>query len=199
MLVAIGAVGYLRDESAPQGSAASTGKCRHLKLYTVSDKNWATECGKEFQSGMVMCTNDFWSSVMLLRGLKNFFLFYWWGIYVLHRRVISKLRLYGIDRRILRRIQAFLSDRGQLVLCDGVKSQYSRVTSGVPQVTVLYPPLFQLHINYLPSVVDPNTSVRLFMDDALVYKVINTMQRSSHPPTGLCQAWRIGQSLGYGV
>ena len=28
----------------------------------------------------------------------------------------------------------------------------------------------------LPSVVDPDTSVRLFADDALVYRVINTIQ-----------------------
>ena len=74
--LSLGAVGYLSDESAPQGSAAS----RHLKEYTVPD--WATECGNEFQSGMVMCTNDFWSSVVLVIGLKSFFLFLapWMGL-----------------------------------------------------------------------------------------------------------------------
>ena len=93
-----------------------------------------------------------------------------------HRHLISKLRLYGIDGRILLWIQAFLSDRRQLVPCDGVKWQFAPVTSGVPQGTVLGSLLFLLHINDLPSVVNPNTSVRLFADDALVYRVINTIQ-----------------------
>ena len=93
-----------------------------------------------------------------------------------HRRLITKLRLYGIDGRILLCIQAVLSDRWQLVLCDGVKSQFAPVTSGVPQGTDLGPLLFLLHSNDLPSVVDSNTSVRLFTDDALVYGVINTIQ-----------------------
>ena len=59
---------------------------------------------------------------------------------------------------------------------DGVQSQFAPVTSGVPQGTVLGLLLFLLHINDLPSVVDPNTSVCLFADDALVYRVINTIQ-----------------------
>ena len=95
---------------------------------------------------------------------------------VQHRRLINKLHLYRIGGRILHWIQAFLSDRQQLVLCHGVKSQFSPVTSGAPQGNVLGPLLFLLHINDLPSVVDPNTSVRLFSDDALVYWVINTIQ-----------------------
>ena len=93
-----------------------------------------------------------------------------------HRRLISKLHLYGIDGRILLWIQAFLSDRRQLVLCDDVKSQFAPVTSGVPQGTVLGSLLFLLHINDLPSVVDPDKSVRLFADDALVYRVIDTIK-----------------------
>ena len=64
---------YLSDESAPQGSTAS----RHLKASAVPD--WATECGKEFQLGMVMCTNDLWSSVELVLGLKRF-LSQWMGL-----------------------------------------------------------------------------------------------------------------------
>ena len=38
------------------------------------------------------------------------------------------------------------------------------------------PLLFLLHINDLPSVVDPGTSVRLFADDTLIYRVIHSME-----------------------
>ena len=41
------------------------------------------------------------------------------------------------------------------------------MVSGVPQVTVLCPLLFLLHINNLPSVV--SSKVRLLADDCLIY------------------------------
>ena len=91
-----------------------------------------------------------------------------------HARLTNKLRLYGIHGNILRWIQDFLTRRRQLVVCDGVKSQYSPVTSEVPQGTVLWPLLFLLYINELPSVIDPGSSLRLFADDALVCRTIDT-------------------------
>jgi len=36
--------------------------------------------------------------------------------------------------------------------------------------------LFLLHINELPSVVDPHTRCRLFADDCLLYRVINNIE-----------------------
>ena len=46
---------------------------RHLKVDTVSD--WATDEGREFHSGIVLCTKDFWYSVVCVRGLFIFICF----------------------------------------------------------------------------------------------------------------------------
>ncbi len=93
-----------------------------------------------------------------------------------HKRLLAKLWLYGIHGSVLKRIESFLSDRRQLVLCDGVKAEYSPVTLGVPQGTVLGALLFLLHVNDLPSVVDAGTSVRRFADDTLIYRIINNIE-----------------------
>ena len=59
----------------------------------------------------------------------------------------------------------------QCVMVEGVRSCEDSVHSGVPQGMVLRPLLFQIHvyISDLPSVLDPDTMVRLFADHCLVY------------------------------
>ena len=48
--------------------------------------------------------------------------------------------------------------------------------SGVPQGTVLAPLLFLCYINDLPSCI--HSSIRLYADDALVYRSINSHEDS---------------------
>jgi hypothetical protein len=89
-----------------------------------------------------------------------------------HDRVLSKLEFYGINGPILQWISAFLKNRQQSVIVDGAKSHPVSVDSGVPQGTVLGPLVFLLHINDLPLHVSSN--VRLFADDCLLYRNINS-------------------------
>ena len=116
-----------------------------------------------------------------------------------HKRCTNKLKLCGIDGPELDWIKDFLNEREQQVLVDGVKSTKAEVTLRVPQGTVLGPLLFSIHINDMPEIVDSETKVHLFADDALVYRVIRdsedqqTLQATTKGHVG---AGELGRHLG---
>ena len=89
-----------------------------------------------------------------------------------HERLLRKLDHIGVRGVLLDWIRDFLSRRTQRVVLEGEGSYTSNVTSGVPQGTVLGPLLFLVFINDMPNVVSSN--IRLFADDALVYRSIHT-------------------------
>ena len=66
--------------------------------------------------------------------------------------------------------------RFQRVVVDGEASSFVKVTSGVPQGTVLGPVMFLLFRNDIHENLD--STLRLFADDALLYRSINTMNDS---------------------
>jgi len=88
-----------------------------------------------------------------------------------HQRLLYKLQYYGIHGNLHQWISNFLGNRTQRVVLDGATSDEISVTSGVPQGTVLGPILFLAYINDLPECLK-YSKVRLFADDAIVYKTI---------------------------
>ena len=75
-----------------------------------------------------------------------------------HKRLIGKLKSYGIEYYTLRWIQAFLSDRVQQVNVNGIHSEWAI--------------LFVLYINDLPENIVSN--VYMFADDTKVFKTITS-------------------------
>ena len=93
-----------------------------------------------------------------------------------HLKLLYKLSCFGVKGNTLNWIQSFLIGRTQTVVLDGESSEEVKVTSGVPQGSVLGPLLFLLYINDLPENIQ--SQVRLFADDTAVYLTVTNMQDS---------------------
>jgi len=91
---------------------------------------------------------------------------------VSHSRLLYKLEWYGVKGQTYSWVTDFLTGRSQQVVLEGKQSDSSNVTSGVPQGSVLGPILFLIYINDLPDCV--HSQVRLFADDTIVYRKINS-------------------------
>ena len=91
---------------------------------------------------------------------------------VYHQRLLLKLEYYGIRSNTLQWIVSFLNNRKQCVIVEGVSASVVPVTSGVPHGTVLGPLLFLIFISDLTESI--TSSVKLFVDDCLVYRTIHS-------------------------
>ena len=91
-----------------------------------------------------------------------------------HMRLLKKIYHLGISGNTYKWIKNFLTDRQQLVTVNGKSSQWSKVTSGIPQGSVLGPVLFILYINDLQSKVKSHCV--LFADDAKLFKELEQLR-----------------------
>jgi hypothetical protein len=93
-------------------------------------------------------------------------------VLVPHCRLITKIANSGVDSKVVVWIREFLLDRTQRVRVGGQLSEEVRVTSGVPQGSVLGPLLFLAYVNDIWR--NMESTVRLFADDCVIdRKIIN--------------------------
>ena len=94
-----------------------------------------------------------------------------------HERLLLKASYYGIRGKLHTWLRCFLTECKQRVVVNGTSSDWSAVSSGVPQGTVLGPVLFLLYINDLPNSI--SSTVKLFADDSVVYRQIQRVEDHS--------------------
>ena len=85
-----------------------------------------------------------------------------------HGRLLTKIANTGVDSKVVVWIREFLLGRTQGVMVGGQLSEEVRVTSGVPQGSVLGSLLFLAYVNDIWR--DMDSTFRLFADDCNLQK-----------------------------
>ena len=93
-----------------------------------------------------------------------------------HERLLLKLNRYGIDGQLHLWFKNFLTNWKQRVMVRGSYSDWSPVTSGVPQGSVLGPVMFLIYVNEIPGII--TSTAKLFADDTKIYRQINNIDDS---------------------
>jgi hypothetical protein len=118
---------------------------------------------------------------------------------VCHTTLLRKLGSMGITGSTLSWIEQFITHRFQRVAINGVLSDWTPVTSGVPQGTVLGPVLFLAYINDIPNAI--TNLCNLFADDLLLYRCItsNSDHHSLQHDVDSLTAWAKANKLAFNV
>ena len=149
---------------------------KHLDYYDIlNDSQHGFRKGRSCVSQLVTTLNDFSDTLKNKKQTDAILLDFSKAFdKVDHVGLLAKLRYYGVRGNLLDWISCFLIGRQQSVVIDGKSSLPTNVMSGVPQGTVLGPLFFLIYINDISKDLSPGTKIRLFADDSLLYRTINS-------------------------
>ena len=144
----------------------------HLEsLNLISDKQHGFVKHKSTQSNLLESFNDWTKGLDEGVGLDVVFLDYSKAFdTVPFKRMLLKLKSYGLGGQVLSWIQDFLSARTLQVWVGDSCSSPGNVKSGVPQGSVLGPLFFIIYVNDVPKQVKSN--LVMFADDTKMYRAI---------------------------
>ena len=109
-----------------------------------------------------------------------------------HLALLAKLRHIGLSQDLISWIHNYLSDRSQCVVVNGATSERVPVSSGVPQGSVLGPPLFPIYIDDLASLtLSSGSRLVLYADDILLYMPITSQAdyESLQSDVNIIESW----------
>ena len=96
---------------------------------------------------------------------------------VWHEGLVFKLKSCGISGPLLLLLQNFLSERSQRVAFYGQSSEWTGISAGVPQGSILGPLFFLVYINDLPDEII--SKLKMFADDSSLFSLIVDQLRCS--------------------
>ena len=94
-----------------------------------------------------------------------------------HALLLYRLKKVGLSVDALDWFHNYLSDRPQCVAQEGMKSEFQRITKGVPQGSILGPIVFTLYINYIGKIVD-SANLHLYADDTMIYSSASNIENA---------------------
>ena len=115
---------------------------------------------------------------------------------VSHTKLINTLQAFSIDNAVINWVKNFLLERTQQVVINDSTSAPAKISSGVPQGSVLGPCLFNIFYNDIVSdCVEPIKSsgnISLFADDMKLYSTENSNLQQS---LNLASEWTVSRQL----
>ena len=146
----------------------------HNKL--ISDRQFSFRPKFSTQDALLTATRDWHQSLTTSKQVAAVFFDIKKAFdSVPHDQLLKSLHDIGISGALLKLFADYLAGRQQRVVLDGSASNYTQVTSGVPQGSILGPLLYVIFTNSICKVpLSPTSKLLLYADDILLYKPVNS-------------------------